>query len=243
MRKESPWGIKTILTKFHGKVGLVELNRPEARNALNNQLVHKLMDALEAYDRDDEIGAMVVTGSEGAFAAGADIKEMASQDPAAMRSSDFIQAFARLAALHKPLIAAVSGWALGGGCEIALACDGCGLRDSPLWAAGDHYWRHSCAGGTQRLPRVVGKSLAMEVILNNRILNAQEALQFGLVNRLVPADRCVPEAVALAEEIASRAPAAVLAAKMLIARAFESPLADGLQLARYFPRVVCERRP
>lgn len=222
-------GYETILTESRGGVGVVRLNRPEARNALNNQLVHELMDALEAFDHDDAIGAMVLTGNEKSFAAGADIKEMADQDAASMRASDFIQAFSRFAALRKPLVAAVCGWALGGGCELAMACDMIVASDSARFGQPEvTIGVIPGAGGTQRLTRAVGKALAMEVILNNRILSAEEARSFGLINRVVPVDRCLDEAIGLAAEIAARAPTAVRAARRLIHQAHERPLADGL---------------
>jgi enoyl-CoA hydratase len=224
---------ETILVESHDRVRLVRLNRPGQRNALNNQLIHELMDALEASDRDETAGAIVLAGSDKVFAAGADIKEMAAQDSAAMRATGFIQAFGRFASLRKPLIAAVSGWALGGGCELALACDMIVASETARFGQPEiTIGVIPGAGGTQRLVRAVGKSLAMEIILNNRILSAQEALQFGLVNRVVPADRFLEEAVGLAGEIAGRAPLAVRAARQLIAEAFETPLAEGLERER-----------
>jgi enoyl-CoA hydratase len=226
-------GPQVILTESRASVGLIRLNRPEARNALDNQLVHKLMDALEGFDRDAQIGAMVVTGNEKVFAAGADIKEMAEQSVAEMLASDFIQAFGRITTIRKPIIAAVSGWALGGGCELALACDLIVASETAVFGQPEiTIGVIPGAGGTQRLPRLVGKQLAMEMILNNRMLSAKEALQFGIVNRLVPPERCLDEAIGLASEIAARAPAAVIAAKQLIMQAFEAPLESGLQLER-----------
>jgi enoyl-CoA hydratase len=228
--REVSMGYVTITTDTRGAVGLVALNRPEARNALNNQLVHELMDALEAFDRNQSIRAMVLTGSDKAFAAGADIKEMASQNTSSIRSSDFIQTLGRLSGIGKPLIAAVGGWALGGGCEVALACDMIVAADTARFGQPEiTIGVIPGAGGTQRLPRMIGKPLAMEVILNNRVLTAQEALAFGMVNRVVPADRCVDEALALATELASRAPLAVRRAKRLINQAQETPLSKGLE--------------
>jgi len=223
----------TILTESRGPVGLIRLNRPEARNALNNQLVHELMDALETFDHADGIGAMVLAGNDRAFAAGADIKEMAAKAPDELRSSDFIQAFARFAALRKPLIAAVSGWALGGGCEIALACDMIVASETARFGQPEvTIGVIPGAGGTQRLTRALGKALAMEMILNNRVLTAQEALQFGLVNRVVPVERCLDEAISLAREIASRGPVAVRLAKQMVDQAHETSLATGLERER-----------
>ena len=154
-------------------------------------------------------GAIVLAGGDKAFAAGADIKEMAALTADEMRSSGFIQTFARLEQLQKPLIAAVSGWALGGGCELALACDMIIASETARFGQPEiTIGVIPGAGGTQRLTRRVGKAIAMEMILNNRILSAAEALQLGLVNRVVPVERCLDEAVALAREIADRAPLA-----------------------------------
>jgi enoyl-CoA hydratase len=222
-----------ILTETRGRVGLVTLNRPNARNALNAQLLSELMDALEAFDNDDGIRSMVVTGNDKAFAAGADIKEMAGKNASEMLASNFIANFGRTMALRKPVIAAVSGWALGGGCEIALACDLIVASETARFGQSEiALGVIPGAGGTQRLARAIGKTVAMEMILNNRVLSAQEALQFGLVNRVVPVERYLEEAIGLAQEIASRAPLAVRAAKKLINEAYERPLTDGLQQER-----------
>jgi len=222
-----------ILTETRGQVGVVSLNRPQARNAFNNQLLHDFMDALESFDRDNAVGALVITGNDKAFAAGADIKEMADADLRQMLDSQFIASFGRLNALRKPVIAAVSGWALGGGCEVALACDMIVASETAKFGQPEiGIGVIPGAGGTQRLPLAVGKSIAMEMILNNRTLSAQEALQFGMVNRVVPVNRYLEEAVALAAEVAARAPLAVRAAKKLINQAFEGPLAAGLEQER-----------
>ena len=222
-----------ILTETRGRVGLVTLNRPEARNAFNRQLLSELMDALESFDKEDGIGAIVITGNDKAFAAGADIKEMAGKNAGEMLASNFIASFGRITALRKPVIAAVSGWALGGGCEIALACDLIVASDTARFGQPEiAIGVIPGAGGTQRLTMAVGKSIAMEMILNNRILSAQEALQLGVVNRIVSVERYLEEAMALAQEIASRAPLAVRAAKKMINQAYESTLTDGLQQER-----------
>src|SRR5512140_231788 len=222
-----------ILTEKRGNVGLVTLNRPEARNALNQQLLHELMDALEELDRDDQVGAMVVTGSEKAFAAGADIKEMAGNSLAEMQGRDFTGVFARILGVRKPVIAAVSGWALGGGMEIVLS------RDMVIASETAQFGQPEVtigvipgAGATQRLTHVVGKAVAMEVILNNRTLSAVEALEFGLVNRVVEVERYLDEALKLAGEVAARAPLAVRAAKRMINAAHERPLSEGLSEER-----------
>ena len=222
-----------ILTETRDRVGLIQLNRPDARNALNNLLVHELLQALEAFDRDTLVGAIVIAGGEKAFAAGADIKEMAALDADQMRASQFIQTLGGLATLGKPVIAAVSGWALGGGCELALACDMIVASETARFGQPEiAIGVIPGAGGTQRLTRRVGKALAMEMILNNRTLSAAEALQLGLVNRVVTVERCLGDAIALAGEIAARAPVAVRTARALINRAFEASLADGLEAER-----------
>jgi len=218
-----------ILTETRRRVGLITLNRPQAMNALNQQLMRELMDALEAFDKNDAVGAMVITGNEKAFAAGADIKEMANKSIEQMMDTDHIAVFGRIRTIRKPVIAAVSGWALGGGCEIALSCDMIIASESATFGQPEiNIGVIPGAGGTQRLARAVGKVLAMEMILNDRRLSAQEAYQFGMLNRVVPVEGYLEEALKLAEEIASRAPVAVRAAKKMINQAFERTLADGL---------------
>jgi enoyl-CoA hydratase len=218
-----------ILTEKRGSVGLITLNRPEARNALNDQLLHELMGALEDFDNDETVGAMVVTGSEKAFAAGADIKEMADKSMSEMRDGDHLAIFGRIMTIRKPVIAAVSGWALGGGCELALSCDMIVASETAKFGQPEiTIGVIPGAGGTQRLTRAVGKPLAMEMILNSRTLSAQEALQFGLANRVVATERYLDEALNLAKEIAARAPAAVRAAKKMIDQTYELTLSEGL---------------
>ena len=218
-----------ILTEQRGRVGLITLNRPQAMNALNNQLMRELMDALEAFDKDDEVGAIVITGNEKAFAAGADIKEMADKSIHEMMDKDHIAVFGRIRTIRKPVIAAVSGWVLGGGCEVALSCDMIVASESAKFGQPEiNIGVIPGAGGTQRLTRAVGKVIAMEMILNDRRLTALEAYQFGLVNRVVPVETYLDEALRLAEEIASRAPVAVRAAKKMINQAFERTLSEGL---------------
>lgn len=219
----------SILVETRGRVGLVTLNRPQAMNALNNPLLRELMDALEAFDKADAVGAMVITGNEKAFAAGADIKELAGKTIHEMMNGDHLAAFGRIRTIRKPVIAAVSGWALGGGFEIALSCDMIIASDSARFGLPEiNLGVFPGAGGTQRLVRAVGKALAMEMILNDRKLNAQEALQYGVVNRVVPIPDYLNEALKLAEEIASRAPVAVRDAKRMINHSYESFLKDGL---------------
>jgi enoyl-CoA hydratase len=222
-----------ILAETRGRVGLITLNRPQVMNALNNQLMREAMDALEAFDKNDTIGAMVITGNEKAFAAGADIKELANKSIQQMMDTDHIAVFGRIRTIWKPVIAAVSGWVLGGGCEIAMSCDMIVASETAMFGQPEvTIGVIPGAGGTQRLTRAVGKALAMEVILNNRMLSAQEALQHGLVNRVAPVDTYLDEALKLAAEIASRAPLAVRAAKKLINQTYERTLAEGLTVEK-----------
>ena len=219
----------TILTETRGHVGLVTLNRPEAMNALNSMILDELMSALEAFDANGTIGAMVVTGSEKVFAAGADIKEMAEASEEEMRQSPFIGSFDRIRGIKKPIIAAVSGWALGGGCELAMSCDMIIASEKAKFGQPEvTIGVIPGAGGTQRLTLAVGKAVAMEMVLNNRTLSAQEALSFGLVNRVVPVENVLDEAISLADEIAERAPLAVRAGKEAVNAVFEGSLTEGL---------------
>ena len=219
----------TILTEIRGRVGLITLNRPQAMNALNFTLTRELMEALETFDNDDAVGAMVVTGNQKAFAAGADIKEMADKTRQEMVDNDSIAQFGRIRTIHKPVIAAVSGWALGGGCEIAMSCDMIIASETAKFGQPEiTIGVIAGAGGTQRLTRAVGKVIAMEMTLNNRTLSAAEALQFGLINRIVPVDVYLDEALKLAEEVASRAPVAIRSAKKMVNQADERFLGDAL---------------
>ena len=223
----------SILTETRGRVGLLTLNRPQALNALNPELLGEILAALTAFDADPAIGAVVLSGSARVFAAGADIRSMAEASSAEMRANGFVEMFAALRQIQKPLIAAVSGFALGGGCELALACDLIVASESARFGLPEvTIGVIPGGGGTQRLARTVGKPLAMEMVLNNRQLTAAEALQFGLVNRVVPVERFLDESLALATEIASRAPLAVAAAKAAVNQAFELSLADGLTAER-----------
>jgi enoyl-CoA hydratase len=219
----------SILIETRGRVGLITLDRPKALNALNNQLMNEVIDALHTFDKDDNIGAMVITGNEKAFAAGADIKEMVDRSSKEMAETDHVSVFGEIRSIEKPIIAAVSGWALGAGCEVALSCDMIVASDSAKFGLPEiTIGVIPGAGGTQRLTRAVGKVLAMEMILNNHTLSAQEALGYGMVNRVVPVRDYLNEALSLADEIASRAPLAVRAAKKMVNASFESSLTDGL---------------
>ena len=219
----------TILTETRGRVGLVTFNRPQAMNALNPTLISELMDALEAFDTDGNVGAMVVAGSEKVFAAGADIKFMAEATEEEMRQNPFIGSFDRIRVIKKPIIAAVSGWALGGGCELAMSCDMIVASEKAKFGQPEiTIGVIPGAGGTQRLTLAVGKAVAMEMVLNNRTLSAQEALGLGLVNRVVPVESFLDEALSLAEQIAGRAPLAVRAGKEAVNTIYEGSLTDGL---------------
>lgn len=210
-------------------VGLVRFNRPEALNALNTQVIRELTDALEAFDRDDSIGCMVLTGNEKAFAAGADIKQMVEQSAVDMLTDDFTD-WSRIARLKKPIIAAVSGWALGGGCEMAMACDMIIASETAKFGQPEiSIGILPGAGGTQRLTRAVGKAVAMEVMLGDRKLSAQEAATAGLVNRVYPVETYLEEALKLAQKIASMPRVAVQLIKDAVNKAEEVGLTAGLE--------------
>ncbi len=218
-----------ILAEARGNVGLVRLNRPKELNALNSVLMAELVEALEAFDREAAIGCLVLAGSERAFAAGADIKEMAGASAVDMLTRDNIARWDRLRKLKKPLIAAVSGHCLGGGCELAMACDMIVASETARFGQPEiNLGVMPGAGGTQRLTRAVGKAVAMEMVLNARLLTAAEAERLGLVNRVVPVEVYLDEALSLAQAIAERAPLAVRLAKEAVNNAFETYLADGL---------------
>jgi enoyl-CoA hydratase len=219
----------SILTEQHERVGLILLNRPKALNALNSTVMEELAAAMQAFDQDPGIGAIVITGDERAFAAGADIKEMAEASAVDMLKMDRISRWDRIRGVKKPVIAAVSGWCLGGGNELAMACDMIVASESAKFGQPEiNLGVMPGAGGTQRLTRAVGKAIAMEMVLNNRTMTAEEALQYGLVNRVVPVEVYLDEALRLAQEIAIRAPLAVQFAKEAVNHAFESFLADGI---------------
>jgi enoyl-CoA hydratase len=219
----------SILTETRGKVGLVTLNRPQALNALSPQLLTELFQALSSYDLDPAIGAMLIAGSERVFAAGADIKFMAGASSEEMRANGFVELFEQFRTLSKPVIAAVSGFALGGGCELALACDMIVASETARFGQPEvTIGVIPGGGGTQRLTRALGKALAMEIILNNRTLSADEALRFGLVNRVVPIELLLEESLSFASAIAERAPLALMAAKKAVNNADEMSLSAGL---------------
>jgi enoyl-CoA hydratase len=224
---------ENILVRAEGRVGVVTLNRPQALNALNAPLMAELVEALRAFDADPAIGSMVVTGSDKAFAAGADIKQMATAGVVEMMASPFIAAWDALAALQKPLIAAVSGWCLGGGCELAMACDLIVASETAQFGQPEiNLGVIPGAGGTQRLTRAVGKAIAMDMILSDRRLSAEEALRFGLVSRVAPPDTYFAVALEVAAAIAAKSPVAVRVAKEAVNAAYESTLAEGVRLER-----------
>jgi enoyl-CoA hydratase len=222
-----------LVERHEGGVGLIQLNRPKVLNALNGALMAELVAALQAFDQDSAVGCIVITGSEKAFAAGADIKEMATLSAVEMFQRDTIALWDGLAAIHKPIIAAVAGYCLGGGCELAMACD------LTIAAATAKFGQPEInlgvipgAGGTQRLTRAVGRPLAMDMILTGRQITADEALRAGLVSRVVPPETYLAEALDLARTIASKAPIAVRLAKEAVHKAEELPLAEGLAYER-----------
>jgi enoyl-CoA hydratase len=225
---------ENILVERRGAVGLVTLNRPKALNALSGALMRELGQALDEFERDEAIGAIVVTGSEKAFAAGADIKEMQSQSYMDVYLSDFItRDWQRAAACRKPVIAAVAGFALGGGCELAMMCDFIIAADNARFGQPEiKIGTIPGSGGTQRLTRFVGKSKAMEMVLTGRMMDAAEAERSGLVSRIVPVAQLVDEAVKVAGEIASLSRPAVMMAKEAVNRAYETTLAEGILFER-----------
>lgn len=233
----------TILTETRGRVGIVTLNRPQAMNAFNIAMLKEVFDALDELDKNENVGAIVVTGNEKAFAAGADIKEMADASYVQMLMEGRVEIWDRIRSIKKPVIAAVSGWALGGGCEFVLSCDMVIASESAKFGLPEvTIGVIPGAGGTQRLTRLLGKHLAMEMVINDRRLNAAEALQFGLANRVVPVEGYLDSAVAFAEEIASRAPLAVRMAKDSVNAAFETTLTEGLKVEKrnFYPLFATE---
>jgi enoyl-CoA hydratase len=220
---------ENILTRQEGRVGIIQLNRPQALNALNRELMAEVIAALEGFDADEAVGCLIITGNERAFAAGADIKQMASATPVAMLDNPFIDYWDRLRRINKPIIAAVSGFALGGGCELVMACDMIIASESAQFGQPEiNLGVMPGAGGTQRMARAVGKALTMEIVLNGRFLSAAEALHYGLVNRVVPVELYLEEAIKFAAEIAARAPVAVRLAKEAVNQAYEMSLEAGL---------------
>ena len=224
---------ETILVDTRGRVGWITLNRPEALNALNSQLMADVVDAATAFDATDDIGAIVVTGSERAFAAGADIKEMEQKSGLEMLMGDHFGAWGRFAAVRTPVIAAVSGYALGGGCELAMMCDIILAADSAKFGQPEiNLGVIPGMGGSQRLIRAVGYYKAAELVLTGRVMGAEEAERSGLVSRVVAAADLLDEAQKTAETIASKSLPSVYAAKAALDAALETSLAEGLRFER-----------
>ncbi len=225
---------KTILLEKKGAVALITLNRPEALNALNEQLMDELTDALLALEADDEIGVTVITGSEKAFAAGADINEMASKDYMDVFMEDFITAnWEEASRCRKPVIAAVAGYALGGGCELAMMCDMIICADNAKFGQPEiKLGVMPGAGGTQRLTRQIGKSKAMDMILTGRMMDAEEAERAGLASRVFPVDDLVTETLKIAQSIAELSRPSVMLSKEAINRAYETTLSEGVRFER-----------
>jgi enoyl-CoA hydratase len=222
-----------VLTKTRGPVGVVTINRPQVRNALNPQTIGELVEALEAYDRDPAIRCMILTGDERAFAAGADISQMADAGAMDMLEDDNAGRWARFRAIRKPVIAAVSGYALGGGCELALMCDLIVASETAQFGQPEvKIGIIPGAGGTQRWLRSAGKARAMEAVLTGEPVRAVDAERIGLVNRVVPAGAQLDEALRLADLIASRPPLAVRLAKEAVNQAMEVGLSAGLEFER-----------
>jgi enoyl-CoA hydratase len=223
----------TIIVEARGKVGLITLNRPKAMNALNNALITELGQAIDAFEADDAIGCVVITGSEKAFAAGADIKEMAQKTFMDALSADFIEKWQRVARARKPVIAAVAGYALGGGCELAMMCDFILAGDNARFGQPEiTIGTIPGAGGTQRLTRYVGKAKAMEMCLTGRMMDAAEAERSGLVSRVVPASELLEEAIKVGERIASMSRPMVMLAKEAVNRSYETTLSEGILFER-----------
>ncbi len=225
---------ENILVETNGAVGIIRLNRPKALNALCAALIAELGHALDAFEADDAIGAIVLTGSEKAFAAGADIKEMASKTYMDVYLTDFItKGWERITVCRKPIVAAVSGFALGGGCEVAMMCDFILAADTAKFGQPEiTIGTIPGAGGTQRLTRFVGKSKAMEMCLTGRMMDAAEAERAGLVSRVVPAAELVDEAIKVAAKIAGLSRPIVIMAKEAVNRAYETTLSEGIRFER-----------
>src|SRR5271169_6404926 len=222
-----------VIVETHGAVGLIRLNRPQALNALSAALMEDLNAALEVFESDPAIGAIVLTGSEKAFAAGADIKEMEDKSFAEAFLGDFISRWENVSKTRKPVIAAVAGFALGGGCEVAMMCDFILAADTAKFGQPEiKLGVIPGAGGTQRLTRAIGKAKAMEMILTGRMMDATEAEKSGLVARVVPAASLMEEAMKVAETIANMSLPSVLAGKEAINRAFEGGLSEGVIFER-----------
>jgi enoyl-CoA hydratase len=224
---------QNILVETHDSVGLIRLNRPDALNALNSDLIAELNQALDGFESDEAIGCIVLTGSEKAFAAGADIKEMQSKSYMDTYMGDFIGTWERITTVRKPVIAAVAGYALGGGCEMAMMCDFILAADTAKFGQPEiNLGVMPGAGGTQRLTRFVGKSKAMEMCLTGRMMDAEEAERAGLVSRVVPAAELEAEAIKVAGVIAAKSRPISIMTKESVNRSYETTLAEGVRFER-----------
>jgi enoyl-CoA hydratase len=222
-----------VLVERHGRVGIVSMNRPKQLNALSGELMRAVVDALQGLDADGDVRAIVLAGSERAFAAGADIAELAAGTPISLYENRRIDEWDTIRDLRTPVVAAVSGFCLGGGCELAMLCDLIVASETAKFGQPEiNLGVLPGAGGTQRLTRAVGKAIAMDMILTGRMLDAREALRFGLVARVVAKEAWLDEAVRVASEIAAKGPIAVRLAKEAIDKAFEAPLAVGVEFER-----------
>ncbi len=224
---------ETIIVEARGRVGLIRLNRPQALNALNSALMRELAQAIDAFEADNNIGCIVITGSDKAFAAGADIKEMADKGFVDVFLGDFAATWHRVAAARKPVVAAVAGFALGGGCELAMQCDLIIAANNAKFGQPEiKLGIIPGIGGTQRLTNAVGKAKAMDLILTGRMMDAQEAERAGLVARIVPLQSLLDEAIKVAATIAAMSLPSVLAAKEAVNRAFETSQEEGIRFER-----------
>ncbi len=224
---------ETIITETRGKVGIITLNRPKALNALNAQLITEMNAALDRFDADAKIAAIILTGNEKAFAAGADIREMKDKTFADVTEEDFLRDWDHITTIRKPIIAAVAGYALGGGFEFALACDTIIAADNAKFALPEvTLGIIPGGGGTQRLAQAAGKAKAMEMILTGRMMDVAEAERLGIVARVVPVEKLMEEALTVAEKIASLSQPVIASAKRAVNRAFDAPLGEGLAFER-----------
>jgi enoyl-CoA hydratase len=222
-----------ILAETEGAVGIIRLNRPKVLNALNPELMTQLAAQLEAWDADESIAVSLITGNDRAFAAGADIGDMAERTVVEMEQRDQFAGWDRMRRIRKPIVAAVSGFALGGGCELMMMCDVIiASETAQLGQPEINLGVMPGAGGTQRLPRAVGKAVAMDMILTGRFMTAGEALQRGLVSRVVPPEHCYSEALKIARAMAAKGPIALRIAKQSVLKAFETTLTEGVQFER-----------
>jgi enoyl-CoA hydratase len=223
----------TLLITRQDGYAIVQFNRPDVLNALNMKLMEELVDALESFDAENDVRAIIITGNEKAFAAGADIKEMSDASAVEMLMRDQFARWDRIRKIKKPVIAAVSGFALGGGCELSMSCDIIIASETAKFGQPEiNIGVMPGAGGTQRLTRAVGKYKAMEMVLTGRMISADEAMRWGLVNKVVPVEYYLEEAKALAKEIASKPPVAVRLAKEAVLKAFDTTIEGGLEFER-----------